>query len=117
MIGKQGEDVENDSGRRLLSFSPKNGFKVLNTFYEHKEIHKYTWKCPGRGLKSIIDHFLVRNEMNRNVNDVKVVRGAEIGIDHHLVLMKAGLHRRVHTRKVEERSRLRTESLAQRKVM
>ena len=35
VIGKQGEDVENDSGRRLLSFSAENDFKVLNTFYEH----------------------------------------------------------------------------------
>ena len=39
VIGKQGEDVENDSGRRLLRFSAENGFKELNTFYEHKEIH------------------------------------------------------------------------------
>ena len=54
------------------------------------EIHKYMWKCPGRGLKSIIDYFLVRNEMKRNVNNVKVVRRAEIGSDHHLVLMKLG---------------------------
>ena len=112
VIGKQGEDVENDSGILLLSFSAENGFKVLNTFYEHKEIHKYTWKCPGRGLKLIIDYFLVRNEMKRNVNNVAVVRGAEIGSDHHLVLMKVRLHRRVHARKVEERSRLSTERLA-----
>ena len=70
------------------------------------------WKCPGRGLKSIIDYFLVRTEMKRNVNNVKVVRGAEIGSDHHLVLMKVRLHRRVLTRKVEERSRLNTERLA-----
>ena len=35
MIGKQGEDVGYDSGRRLLSFSAENDFKVLNTFYEH----------------------------------------------------------------------------------
>ena len=76
------------------------------------EIHKFTWKCPGRGLKLIIDYFLVRNEMKRNMNNVKVVRGAEIGSDHHLVLMKVRLHRRVLTRKVEERSRLNTERLA-----
>ena len=43
------------------------------------------------------------------MNDVKVVRGAEIGSDHHLVLMKVRLHRRVHTRKVEEHNRLSTE--------
>ena len=29
VIGKQFEDVENDSGRRLLSLSAENGFKVL----------------------------------------------------------------------------------------
>ena len=46
------------------------------------------------------------------MNDVKVVRGAEIGSDHHLVLIKVRLHRRVHTRKVEEHSRLSTERLA-----
>ena len=57
--------VSSNSGRRLLSFSAENGFKILNTFYEHKEIHKYTWKCPGRGLKLIIDYFLVRNGMKR----------------------------------------------------
>ena len=34
MIGKQGEDVENDSGRRLLCFCAENSFKVLNTFYK-----------------------------------------------------------------------------------
>ena len=76
------------------------------------EIHKYTWKSPGRGLKSIIDYFLVRNEMKRNVNNIKALRGAEIGSDHHFVLMKVRLHRRVLTRKVEERSRLNTERLA-----
>ena len=110
VIGKQGESAE--KCRRLLSFSAENGFKILNTFYEHKEMHKYTWKCPGRGLQSIIDYFLVRDEMKRNVNDVKVIRGAEYGSDHQLVLMKVRLCIRVHVRKVEEHSNLRSEMLA-----
>ena len=38
----KGEDVENDSGRRLLSFSAENDFKVLNTFYEHNYGDTYT---------------------------------------------------------------------------
>ena len=54
--------------------------------------------------------------MKRNVDNVKVVRGAEIGSDHHLVLMKVRLHRRVLTSKVEERSRLNTERIATRKL-
>ena len=34
--------------------------------------------------------------MKTKVNDVKVVRGDEIGSDHHLVVMEVRLHRRVY---------------------
>ena len=47
-------------------------------------------------MQSIIDYFLVEDEMKTKVNDVKVVRGAEICSDHHLVVMKVRLHRRVY---------------------
>ena len=73
VIGKHGEEVENDSGGRLLSFSAENEMKVMNTQYEHKRIHKFTWKCPGRGLKSIIDYFLVRGDLSKEVHDVRVI--------------------------------------------
>lgn len=53
-IGKQGQCVENGSGRRLLTFSAENGFKILNAYYAHKEIHKYTCTSPGRGLQSLL---------------------------------------------------------------
>ena len=50
VIGVHGEEVENDSGRRLLGFSAENDLQIMNTHLEHKRIHKYTWQCPGRGL-------------------------------------------------------------------
>ena len=65
-----------------------NELIVTNTWYAHKDIHKFSWVCPGRQLKSLIDYFLVRKDAKARVHDVKVVRGAEIGSDHHLVLMK-----------------------------
>ena len=39
MIRKHGEEVENDSGRRLFSFSAENEMQVMNTQYNHKRIH------------------------------------------------------------------------------
>ena len=39
-------------------------------------------------MKSLSDYFLVIKDTKASVHDVKVVRGAEIGSDHHLVLMK-----------------------------
>lgn len=50
---------------------------VANSSYQHKEILKYTWVCPGRELWSIIDYFLVRRNIQVRVKDFKVVRGAD----------------------------------------
>lgn len=87
VIGKQGEVVENGNGKRLLQFCAENDMVVTNTWFQHKDIHKFTWECRGRNQRSIIDYFLVRREMRCQVRDVKVVRGAEIGSDHYLLLM------------------------------
>lgn len=91
VMGKHGEEVENDSGRRLLSFCTENDLRIMNTYLEHKRIHKFTWGCPGRGMNSIINYFLVRWDMKQTVKDVRVFQSAEIGSDHHLVLMMAKL--------------------------
>ena len=40
---------------------------------------------------TIIDYFAVRKDLRPAVADVKVIRGAEAGSDHHLVLMKVNL--------------------------
>ena len=91
--------MENDSGSGLLRFSAENEFSIKNTHFEHQEIHKCTWKSPGRRLRSIIDYFLVRADRRQDVNDVRVIRGAEIGSDHHLVLMKMKVRGRKQTKK------------------
>ena len=39
-------------------------------------------------MKSIPDYFLIAKETRKQIVDVKVVRGAEIGSDHYLVLLK-----------------------------
>ena len=64
-------------------------------------------------MKSIIDYFLVRKKCMKLVKDVKVVRGAEAGSDHHLVLMKIKLQlldRKEGTRMVKKK-RIKVEKL------
>ena len=55
---------------------------------QHKEIHQFTWECRSRGLKSILDYFLVRREDRRRVKDTKVARRAEISSDHYLGILR-----------------------------
>ena len=61
-----------------------NELIILNTFYQHKDIHKFTWESKGRDLRSIIDYFITRKVLRPGVADVKVVRGTEAGSDHYL---------------------------------
>ena len=57
------------------------------TWFPYKRIHKYTWECRGKGLRSTFDYFLIRMEARKKIADVKVVRGAEIGSGCDLVIM------------------------------
>ena len=81
----------NENARRLLQFSSEHNLLISNTLFPHKRIHKYTWECRGKGLRSLIDYFLVGKEARKQVVDTKVVRGAEIGSNHYLVLLKIKL--------------------------
>ena len=91
VIGRHGEETQNDNGRRLLGSCATNGLTIINGCFEHKDIHKYTWESRGQGLRTIIDYFAVRKTLRQSVADLKVIRGAEAGSDHYLVLMTVTL--------------------------
>lgn len=56
VVGPFGEDNINDNGERLIDICEQNSLKILNGFFQHKEIHKYTWHKDSLQLKSIIDY-------------------------------------------------------------
>jgi len=63
--------------------------KIANTFSMKKEIHKYTWSA--RGSKSIIDYIIVNRRLKNLVQDIKILRGSDIGSDHFLVTSQINL--------------------------
>jgi len=58
----------------------------MNSFFKHKDIHKYTW-C-ARGTKSIIDYAIANEKTAKLVKDIRVYRGAELNTDHFLLCTK-----------------------------
>lgn len=87
-IGPYGEDRRTDNGRRILNYCQTNDLIVTNTFYQHKDIHRYTREVISRNEKSIIDYILVENAKRKSILDTKVQRGPEIGSDHYMVIAK-----------------------------
>ena len=82
------EDKETSTLNRrcLLQFCATNGLCIMNTFFRHKEIHKYTWYRDSVGQRSFIDFCIVSADLFTSVVDVRVKRGAELSTDHHLVV-------------------------------
>ena len=60
--------------------------KKTNSFYRHKDIHKFTWEA--RGTKSIIDYIIINDRLKSSIEDTRVFRGKEIDSDHKLVESK-----------------------------
>ena len=65
----------------------------MNTFFQHREVHKYTWYRPSMDQKSLIDFCIVSSDLFSDELDVQVKRGAELSTDHHLVVWVTAAHR------------------------
>ena len=86
VIGKHGVTGLNENGRFLLQLCCSNGLRIMNTFFQHREVHKYTWYRPSMDQKSLIDFCIVSSDLLSDVLDVGLKRGAELSTDHHLVV-------------------------------
>lgn len=85
VIGQYGEGNVNDNGIRITGICESYDLRVLNGFYKHKDIHKYTWHQSTRQLRSIIDYIIVKQKTSLKISDTRVYRGAECGSDHFLL--------------------------------
>ena len=90
VVGQYGENAVNNNGERLIEMCHQYALKVTNSWFKHKNIHRYTWIQPTRGLKSIIDYVIVKQKTKLKVTDVRVKRGYVCGSDHFLLM--ANIH-------------------------
>ena len=52
VIGKHGVTGLNENGRYLLQLCCSNVLRIRNTFFQHREVHRYTWYRPSMDQKS-----------------------------------------------------------------
>ena len=73
----------------------------MNTYFEHRDVHKYTWYRETCGQRSLIDFAVVSADLRSQVMDVRVRRGAELSTDHHLVVFRLRTQNIAKTPKLE----------------
>jgi len=58
----------------------------MNTFFQHRDVHKYTRCRDSLGQQSLTDFCVVSANWCRSLMDVRVKRGAEVSTDHYLLV-------------------------------
>jgi endonuclease/exonuclease/phosphatase family metal-dependent hydrolase len=86
VVGMRGETQVNVNGDRLISLCKQCNLKLSNTFYYHKNIHKFTWERPTLNPKSILDYIIVKQKSLLSIRVSRVKRGANCGSDHYLLV-------------------------------
>ena len=86
VIGKHSYHTEsNDNGKRMLDFCTMHQLTIGGTLFEHKDIHKTTWRSPNGQTVTQIDHICISKRWSHSLLDVRSMRGADINTTHYLV--------------------------------
>ncbi|GFX84863.1 uncharacterized protein TNCV_4996951 [Trichonephila clavipes] len=81
-------DLSNDNEKRLIHFAADHNMVVPSTMFQHKNIHKITWRSPDGSTCNQINHFLVDSRHKSHTLDVRTYRRANLDSDHFLVMAK-----------------------------
>lgn len=90
VIGAHSIGGRNEAGEDLIDFCVRNSLSIMNTYFQHRESHKWTW-YRWNGVeqrytdKSMID--LVLSDDKNLFKDVKVIPSVSCDSDHRLVVV------------------------------
>ena len=89
--GVHGVGRMNEAGADLLSFCALNELTIMNTCFQKKDIHKFTWQHLGSKQWHCIDYVIMRQWQRRLCRDVGVIQSADCWTDHKLLRAKISI--------------------------
>jgi len=90
-VGEFGLGKRNERGQTLVDFCKRTKMMVTNTWFEHENRRRYTWKKPGDTGRYQIDYILVKQRYRNSVKNSRSYPGADADTDHNLVMAKIKL--------------------------
>jgi hypothetical protein len=78
VIGKYSlHNKSNDNSMRLINFASSRNMVIGGTMFNHRDIHKRTWKSPNRNVFNQIDHVLLDARHCSDLMDDRSYRGGQ----------------------------------------
>ena len=105
VMGMEGLGKMNDNGERFTDLCSLNQLVIGGSIFMHKRIHKATWRSPDHITENQIDHMCISQKFRRLWSDVRVMRGADVSSDHHLLVTSARLRLKKHSTTTNPRKR------------
>jgi endonuclease/exonuclease/phosphatase family metal-dependent hydrolase len=81
-------DITSKNGEKLVQLAIAHNLEISSTKFQHRRIHKGTWKVPGKDICNQIDHVLINKRRAAMITDVRTLRGPNCDSDHYLVRTK-----------------------------
>ena len=76
----------NENGERFADLCALRQLVIGGSIFPHKRIHKATWISPNHVAENQIDHICIIRKFRRSWRDVRVMKGADVSSDHHLLM-------------------------------
>ena len=91
VVGPFGNGVSNDNSDRFVSFCRDNGLRIAGSWFQRKDIYRWSWYSNDGVTRKEIDHVLVSTRW-KSLRSCRVKRSLEIGSDHKPVCATLRLH-------------------------
>ena len=90
--GPFGMGEENENSEKLLSFCTSHKLLVGGTWFQHRQVHRYTYNPPDPSCrKKMLDHILFAERYRGCLTNVRTRRGKTTITDHELVIAEVSM--------------------------
>jgi len=91
VVGNHRSGSLNDNKLRLLTFCAAHGLSILGSWFQHRNLHRFTWISNDHRTRKKIDHIITRDRTA--FISCRVYRGAECpaNTNHRLLIAKMKL--------------------------
>ena len=90
--GLFGMGEENQNSEKLLSFCTSHKLLVGGTWFQHRQVHRYTYNPPDPSCrKKMLDHILFAERYRGCLTNVRTRRGKTTITDHEMVIAEVSM--------------------------